>query len=309
MADSLPPLTALRAFEAAARHLSFSKAAEELHVTPAAISQQIRTLEDHLGVPLFHRLNRSIALTDQAEAGLEQLQHGFEAITQAVKQIRSYEQPDKLVFWAAPTFAAKWLVPRLHQFSDQYPHINISLEADPKLIDHRREDGSLNEYLLSNGVDIAFTFGRGDYLNCRTDKILSATAVPLCSPKLIKGKKPLKRPEDLKRHTLLHDDTHYESRPGWHEWCQVAGLKNLDTERGMRFNHVALALEAAIDGYGVVLSLEQMAAPDIEAGKLVIPFGPRLPLDNAYYLVSPESLAEQHQIKIFREWLLSTLPD
>ena len=305
MAEHLPPLTALRAFEAAARHLSFSKAAEELYVTPAAISQQIRSLEDHLGVTLFHRLNRGLTLTKEAEAGLGKLQEGFEAISQAVQQIRTYAQPETLVIWSAPTLAAKWLIPRLHQFSSQYPDISIRIEADPHMIDYRREHLSLCDYLQRHSVDVAISFGRGDYPNCRTDKLLSATAVPLCSPALLHGKQPLQQAEDLKHHTLLHDDTHYEGRPGWREWCRVAGLEGLDTERGVRFNHVALALEAAIEGQGVVLSLEQMAAADIAAGRLLVPFGPRLPLQTAYYVVSPETVAEHSRVKAFRDWALA----
>ena len=305
MPDYLPPLTALRAFEAAARHLSFSKAAEELHVTPAAISQQIRSLEDHLGVALFHRLNRGLSLTQEAEAGLGKLQEGFEAISQAVQQIRAYTQVEALVIWSAPTFAAKWLIPRLQLFSSQNPEISIRIEADPHLIDHRREHLSMSDYLQRHGIDVAISFGRGDYPDCQADKLLSATAVPLCSPSLLHGEHSLRQADDLKHHTLLHDDTHYEGRPGWREWCQAARLEGLDTERGVRFNHVALALEAAIEGQGVVLSLEQMAAADIAAGRLVIPFGPRLPLENAYYIVSLESAAERSPVAAFRNWALA----
>jgi len=307
MTDSLPPLTALRAFEAAARHLSFSKAAEELFVTPAAVSQQIRSLEDYLGVQLFHRQSRGLALTADAEAGLACLREGFAAIAEAVKQIRGYAQRDTLTVWAAPTLASKWLIPRLHRFSSRHPGINMRIEADPHLIDHRREQKSLHDYLYQHAVDVALSFGRGGYSGCQVDKLLGATAAPLCSPKLLQGEHPLTAPDQLRHHTLLHDDTHYEGRPGWREWCEQAGVQNLDTERGVRFNHVALALEAAIDGQGVVLSLEEMAAADIAAGRLLVPFGPRLALQSAYFIVSPELSAARPQVVAFREWLLSEI--
>ena len=305
MPDSFPPLTALRAFEVASRHLSFSKAAEELFVTPAAISQQIRSLEEHLGVQLFHRHSRSLALTSEAEAGLARLREGFDAIAEAVKQIRGAGKRDTLAVFAAPTFASKWLVPRLHRFSSRYPDINLRIEADTHLVDHRRENMSMSDYLHRHSIDVAISFGRGDYPDCQVDKLLAATAAPLCSPQLLKGEHPLNTPADLHHHTLLHDDTHYEGRPGWREWCQQAGLEGLDTERGMRFNHVALALEAAIDGQGVILSLEQIAAPAISAGRLVVPFERRLALQNAYFIVSPDAVAQHSQVKAFREWLLS----
>ncbi|MCB1805934.1 MAG: LysR family transcriptional regulator, partial [Candidatus Competibacteraceae bacterium] len=155
MPDSFPPLTALRAFEVASRHLSFSKAAEELFVTPAAISQQIRSLEEHLGVQLFHRHSRSLALTSEAEAGLARLREGFDAIAEAVKQIRGAGKRDTLAVFAAPTFASKWLVPRLHRFSSRYPDINLRIEADTHLVDHRRENMSMSDYLHRHSIDVA----------------------------------------------------------------------------------------------------------------------------------------------------------
>lgn len=304
MAESLPPLTALRAFEAAARHLSFSKAAAELHVTPAAISQQIRSLEEFLGVPLFHRLNRALTLTGEAQAGLVRLREGFGAIHEAVHQIRGYDRREVLTVWVAPSFASKWLVLRLHRFSARHPNINMRIEADRHLIDDHGEADTLDDYLLQRDVDVAVAFGRGEYPGCRVDRLLSVAVVPLCSPRLLRGEHPLREPADLRHHTLLHDDTEYDGRPEWRDWCRASGVEDLNTERGVRFNHVSLALEAAVDGQGVVLSLEPLAAADIAAGRLAVPFGPRLPLRNAYYVVSPEVSAGYPRVIAFRAWLL-----
>ena len=306
MAEHLP-LNALKAFEAAARHLSFRKAAEELHVTPAAISQQIKMLEETLDTTLFHRLNRSLALTQAAQAGLPDLREGFVNLTQGVRKIRGQNGHSCLTVWMAPSFAAKWLVPRLHRFAVAHPDIDLRIAASGDLIDTATGHNSIpaNSFRQQE-VDIAIRFGKGHYPGCRVDKLLSAVAVPLCSPRLLEDpERPLHCPDDLRHHTLLHDDTPYEGRPDWASWLKAAGAHRVDAQRGIRFNHVSLALEAAVDGQGVVLSMQPLAAADVAAGRLVTPFDLSIPLEYAYYVISLQDTATEMRIAVFRDWLLT----
>jgi len=301
------PLNALIAFEAAARHQSFKRAAAELHVTPAAISQQIRSLEDLLGVTLFHRLPRGLALTPVAEASLPLLRQGFGQITDAVGRMRGAVRSNGLNVWMAPSFAAKWMVPRLKGFTEQYPDIVTSITAAPELMD--RGDGATAfpaSALREHDVDVAIRFGRGVYPGCRVEKLMPAVALPLCSPALLaQAEHPLRHPRDLAHHTLLHDDTPYEGRPDWDTWLEAAGIEGVDASRGIRFNHVSLALDAAAEGQGVVLSIGQLASSDLAAGRLVVPFRRQVPLDYAYYLISLEDSTNRENVDAFRSWLMS----
>lgn len=306
MPQQLPPLNALRAFDAAARHLSFSKAAEELHVTTAAISHQIKSLEDYLGVQLFHRLNRGLALTEAAQAGLPKLEEGFARLAEAVHQILQHDQGEVLTVRVAPSFAAKWLVPRLQHFSALHPGIDLRIAADANLIDAKSSPDTAWDQSRYQEVDMEIRFGAGDYPGCRVDKLFPVSAVPLCSPRLLEGKHPLRTPEDLRYHTLLHDGTAYEGHPDWTAWLKAAGVEGVDGGRGLHFNYAALALEAAIDAQGVLLSLDVLATTDLAAGRLVIPFELSLPVTHAsYYVISPEATAGQAKIVAFREWLLA----
>jgi len=300
------PLNALVAFEAAARHLSFSKAAAELNVTPAAISQQIRSLEDSLGIQLFHRLTRGLALTPAGEAGLPALREGFGRVREGVGRMRGESRQDSLNVWAAPSFTAKWLVPRLPRFTAAHPEVNIRLTATAELMDHAGTTALPASALREHDIDVAVRFGKGNYPDCRVEKLMSATAVPLCSPALLaNASQPLEQPADLAHFTLLHDDTPYEGRLDWSRWLEAAGVESVDSSRGLRFNHVAIALEAAADSQGVVLSLLQLAERDIAGGRLVVPFDLRLPLDQAYYVVSLEDAPNADNIDAFRTWLLA----
>jgi len=301
--QNLPPFTALRAFEAAARHLSFSKAAEELHVTSAAISHQIKGLEDFLDVQVFRRLNRGLELTEVGKAGLPKLHEGFDCLTDAVLKMRGQAKNAGLTVAATPSFASKWLVPRLQRFAADHSDIDLRISAGMNFIDGGNSDDP-SDIFRNSDIDIAIQFGKGVYPGCRVDKLFSVSAAPLCSPRLLKGKYPLRTPEDLRHHTLLHDDTVYEGRPDWSAWLELAGVEGVDVLRGVHFNHVSLALESAIDGQGVVFSLLPLAAGDINAKRLVIPFDLILPLPYSYYVISPEATAYQAEIATFREWLL-----
>lgn len=300
------PLSALRGFEAVARHGSFRKAADELHVTPAAVSQQIKVLEEQLGQPLFHRLATGLALTRAGQAGLPLVREGIASLESAAQLMAAQRSADTLNVWTAPSFAAKWLMPRLHRFVDKHPGIDIRLSASALLIDGTSGVISSDD-LRRHGVDVAIRFGQGQYPGCEVEKLLSASVVPLCSPKLMKGKHPLREPADLRHHTLLHDDTAYEGRPDWASWLALAGVSGVDPSHGLRFNHAALALEAAADGQGVALTLLPLAATDIANGRLVVPFTQRVDVDTAYYLISLRSAEETEapEIAAFRAWLMS----
>ncbi len=303
MPDRLPPLNALRAFESAARHLSLAGAAEELHVTPAAISQQIKTLEDHLGVKVFLRLPRGLALTDEAQRCLPTLQRGFSQLQEAARQLRAPAENDKLDLWAAPAFAAKWLMPRLNQFNRLHPSVDMNIHASDAMIERQHGAAYAVDQILRRQIDVAIVFGQGHYPGCRVDKLFNVHAVPLCSPALRAGNPPLQSVEDLRFHHLLHDDTDYDANHGWKDWFAEAKIDSSSWERGTHFNQVQLALEAAIERQGVLLSLDLMAQRDISAGRLCIPFGPALPLENSYFLVRP--LYRQHEpTENFCEWIL-----
>ena len=299
------PFSALRVFECAARHLSFKRAAEELYITPAAVSEQIKTLEHLLGIKLFNRHSRGISLTDEAKAGLPALTRGFDSIIESVELIRGASKESKLTVWMAPSFASKWFIPRLHRFSEKYPDIDLDISASPKMVDSAASDKTIPvENFRRDNVDIAIRFGKGDYPGCRVDKLFSVSAIPLCSPALMQGKHPLRTPEDLRFHTLLHDDTKYEGRPDWKTWLANAGVTDIDANRGLHFNHGNLAINAAIDGQGVVLTMKALASGDIAAGRLITPFNIAIPLESAYYLITLEEFIEHPNNRAFREWII-----
>jgi LysR family glycine cleavage system transcriptional activator len=302
------PLSALRGFEAVARLGSFRKAAEELHVTPAAVSQQIKVLEQQLGHPLFHRLATGLALTRAGKIGLPLVREGLSSLESAAQLMAAQRGPDTLTVWTAPSFATKWLMPRLHHFVDAHPGIDLRLSASALLIEGARSSGVISsDDLRLHGVDVAIRFGRGQYPGCRVEMLLPVSVVPLCSPKLMEGEHPLREPADLRDQTLLHDDTAYEGRPDWASWLELAGVRDVDPSHGMRFNHSALALDAAADGQGVALTLLPLAATDLASGRLVVPFTQSVELDAAYYMISLPTVGEDEapQIAAFRNWLLA----
>ena len=305
MSDHLP-LTALRAFEAAARASSFRLAAEELHVTPAAISQQVKTLEDLLGTRLFHRKNRGLALTEAGRAGLPALREGFRELAEAMRRMRESDASASLNVWMAPSLAAKWLMPRLDRFVERHPGIELSVHASAEFIDSSTSRVELTvERMQTEDIDVAIRFGRGHYPYCRVEKLMSAAVSPLCSPALVEDpERPLVTPADLAHHTLLHDDTPYEGRPDWAGWLDAAGVEGVDPRRGLRFNSVLLALAAAAAGRGVALSIEQLARDDIEHGRLVRPFSETLALDSAYYVISRLDAENDPKVVAFRDWVL-----
>ena len=296
MGHHLPTLSALRAFEAVARRLSFTRAAEELHVTPAAVSQQVRLLEGQLGTSLFERSRRSVSLTAAGIAILPDIQAGFESLSRVMTGVARQSHAKTLTISVAPSFASKWLLPRLPEFSAQYPDVDLRISATVGLADFAR-----------NEADLAIRFGSGRYPGLDCERLFRESVCPLCSPRLAKGKRALKKPGDLKNFRLLHDLSvpGDPDASGWARWLKLAGAPEVNANRGTKFSLAELALQAAIDGAGVVLGRLALAELDLAAGRLYRPFKRVLPLEMGYFLALPKKNRERPEIQSFRAWLRS----
>ena len=305
MSDRLPPLNALRAFEAAARHRSFKRAAEELFVTPAAVSQQVKSLEEYLGVELFRRLTRAIELTPAAEAMLPKLREGFDSFAAGLAQARRAEERGRIAVAAPPNFVARWLMPRLRSFTTSYPQYDLRIIGTLRAIDNPEAQPDVDAGRADAEAHVAVRYGMGDYPGAVVDLLFRPSYVAVCSPKLLGRGPPLRKPADLRNHTLIHDDSSPgdEERPGWEEWLAIAGAKGIDASRGPRFSNASLVHEAAIDGVGVALALRPLVDSDIEEGRLVVPIERAVPTRFAYYLVTPEALIAHPAASTFRRWL------
>ena len=298
MTRRLPPLNALRAFEASGRHLSFAKAADELGVTPPAISHQVRQLEDYLGIQLFRRMTRKVALTDAGRAALDPMSEAFDRLAEGVALLKESDDTGVLTVSVAPSYAALWLVPRIEQFSAEYPDIDLRISANMTLSD-----------FTNDGVDVAIRYGRGNYPGLSVVQLSQESIAPMCSPDLLDGPHPLDGPEDLAHHTLLHDDSTVPLGPSpyWRMWLRLAGHPNIDASRGPRFSFADHALQAAIQGQGVVLGRLSLAGTELAAGRLVRPFGDALPTEFGYYLVHPDIKPLPPKVAAFRSWVLKEI--
>ena len=296
MTRALPPLNALRAFEAAARHLSFSKAAEELHVTPAAISQQIKSLEAFCGVKLFRRLTRALVLTDAAQLALPDLREGFDSLARAATKLQNRENDTLLTVSVPPQFGARWLVPRLGRFTAAHEEFELRIDASERLADFVRDN-----------IDIAVRYGRGDYPGLTVRQLTREFSFPVCSPTLLQGARPLKQPQDLCHHTLLHARLQIDNiaLSDWRMWLHAAGVSGFDTERGPTFNSYGLVIQAAIEGQGVALVESSLVADDLKAGRLVRPFGAKMSRKTlfGYYLVYPPPNERLPKVRAFEDWI------
>ncbi|MEI9987678.1 MAG: transcriptional regulator GcvA [Aliidongia sp.] len=292
----LPPLNALRAFEAAARHLSFLKAAEELHVTPGAVSQQVKALEEQLGIMLFRRLPRGVLLTDAGQLYGKRLAEIFDEIRRATADVVREAQPSGLTVSTMLSFAARWLIPRLGAFNLAHPDVTVRVLADGRLTDFATED-----------VDLALRYGPGNYPGLHVELIFPETVFPVCSPALMTGLHPLLSFDDLRHHTLLHDEPNpsYHNL-SWQHWLAMQGVHHLDTRPGPRFSYTHMSLQAAVGGMGVALGTDILADEDLAAGKLVRPFPHGLKSEHAYWLVCPEAALARPRVKAFREWIQET---
>ena len=287
------PLNALRTFEAVARHVSFTRAAHELHITPGAVSQQIRSLEQQLGCPLFQRSRRSVALTELALRMLPDVQSGFAALSRATHDQILSPAEKTLTISVAPSFASKWLMPRLTDFSRQHPDIDLRISATVALADFKRDN-----------VDLAIRLGRGNYPSLHAEPLFTEAVTPLCSPGVLK-KAPLRKPDDLQNHRLLHDTSipGEQEQSTWVRWLHLADASRVQSRRGARFSLAELALQAAIEGAGVVMGRLTLAERDIAAGRLVQPFKIALSLDVRYFLVVEKASLDRPEVQAFRVWL------
>ena len=289
----LPPLNALRAFEAAARHLNFSRAADELSVTPGAVSQQIQNLEDYVGAALFRRTPKGLLLTDAAQTALPALREAFDRLAEAASLLTAAVDGRRLTLTAPPSFAAKWLVPRLGAFEQAHPQVDVWLSAAIELVD-----------LAAGEVDVAIRYGAGRYPGLEVHRLFAETVILVASPAHLAAQ-PLLTPGDLANHVLLHDGSPDldDSCPDWTMWLAARGLKGVDSMRGPRFNQSSLVIEAAVNGRGVALAKRTLAAADLEAGRLVAPLQIATAVDFAYYLVHPKAKGRLPQVKAFVSWI------
>jgi len=286
-------LNALRAFEAAARHLNFSRAADELSVTPGAVSQQIQNLEDYVGAALFKRTPKGLLLTDAAQTALPALREAFDRLAEAASLLTAAVDGRRLTLTAPPSFAAKWLVPRLGAFERAHPQVDVWLSAGMELVD-----------LTAGEVDIAVRYGGGRYPGLEVRRLMSESVIPVAAPGIL-NETPLNTPDDLSNHILLHDGSPEvdDSCPDWAMWLAARGLKNVDGQRGPRFNQSSLVIEAAVNGRGVALAKRTLAQADLDAGRLVAPLQIQTAVDFAYYLVHPKAKGRLPQVKAFSAWI------
>ncbi|WP_439372845.1 transcriptional regulator GcvA [Bradyrhizobium sp. PMVTL-01] len=293
MTARLPSLNGLRAFEAAARHLSFTLAASELNVTQTAISHQIRRLEEELGIRLFIRQNRALALTPEARDYLPGVRAAFNDLRLATDRLLRKDDDKVLTVSTLASLAAKWLLPRLADFQEQHPGIDVRITTSTSLVDFQRDD-----------VDAAIRYGRGQWPGLRADWLMADELFPVCSPSLLRGEKPLRRPEDLRNHPLLH--TSNANSDDWRLWLTAAGLPaNIAQHPGITFDMIFMTIQAAIDGIGVAMGRTSYVQDDIAKGRLVVPFKIALPADAGFYLVAPDGRRETPKLTAFRQWLVA----
>ena len=292
-------LNALRAFEASARHQSFSTAAAELNVTPAAVGQLVRALEEWLGTPLFYRgtSGRSrLVPTDVAERALPDIRAGFDRLTLGLSRLREGSKGGVLTVTVSPAFASKWLLPRIENFHALCPETDVRLDTSLKLMD-----------FVAQGIDIGVRYGRGSWLGMMAEKLMDEQIYPVCSPGWLAKNGPLATPHELAGKALIHDlsvDAHI-GFASWNAWLLRAGAAEVDASRGMQVNDSAAVLQAAIDGHGIVLARSVMAGDDVAAGRLIQLFPEvRLASELAYYIVYRAECASLPKLLSFREWLI-----
>jgi LysR family transcriptional regulator, glycine cleavage system transcriptional activator len=286
----LPSLNALKAFEAAARHGSFTKAANELSVTQGAVSHQVKALEAELGLRLFNRERQRLVITEAGRAYLEVVRDAFDRLAVGTHRLLQLQKAGVLNVTTSPNFASKWLVHRLGLFSEAHPQIDLRVSATRQHIDFVRED-----------FDLAIRHGDGHWPGLHATRLYVEELFPVCSPKLMRGRNALRSAADLKQHRLLH----VTERRDWSQWLEAAGISGIDVARGSVFSESSMAIDAAIDGQGIALARTALAAWDLRAGRLVRPFPLRLKVPYAYWVVCPKSTADLPKIATFRDWLLA----
>jgi LysR family glycine cleavage system transcriptional activator len=291
MTRRLPPLNALRGFEAAARHAHVRKASVELGVTHSAISYQIRTLEDSLGTELFERTGRRLRLSDAGQFLLPTVQQALDAVAEACARVRRPQLSGRLIVAAAPGFTAKWLVPRLGRFTNLYPQIDLTVDVIEHDLRRMPED-----------ADVCVLWGDGDWERRWVRQLGRLQIFPVCSPQLLHAK-PIRSPEDLRQHNLIHaDDGAQFSR-----WLHANGISDVPSGRGLRFSSAPLAVEAALYGYGVALADNLLTGDLLQRGTLVRLFDVSLPALHQYYLVCERDRVRSPMVRVFLEWISSEM--
>ncbi|NQV43443.1 MAG: transcriptional regulator GcvA [Rhodospirillales bacterium] len=296
MSRDLPPLNGLRAFEAAARHLSFTRAAEELYVTQAAISHQVKGLEDHLGFSLFRRVNRGLMLTSEGQILFPAVRDGLDTMAAALRQIdRAETGAGALTVTTLDSIASAWLVPRLGRFRRRHPEIDVRITVSDVLVDFTR----------SNDVDLAIRYGSGKWPGVRVEHLMDETIFPVASPELIESGPGLSKPADLLKYPLLHD-TLPES---WSMWFEAAGVHAPEFDTSYMLEHSNLIAQAAMAGEGVGLGRSALVKDALETGRLVRLFDITLPAVYAYYVVAPDAVWDRPKVGAFRSWLADEVND
>jgi len=289
MRRRLPSLNALRAFEATARHESFTKAADELCVTQGAVSQQVKGLEAELGVRLFRRERQRLLITEAGRFYQDVVRDAFDRLGMGTERLLERQKSGSLTVTTSPNFATKWLVHRLRRFSEAHPGIDLRISASMQHVDFARED-----------IDLAIRHGNGQWPGLHVVRLCTEALFPVCSPKLLSGRHALRVPGDMRHHTLLHTNSTDE----WGEWLTKAGIGGIDFKHGIVFNQASMAIDAAIDGQGIALARTALASWDLLSGRLIRPFPQALEAPYAYWIVCPKSATEVPKIATFREWLL-----
>ncbi len=290
MARRLPPLNALKSFEAAARHESFTRAAEELSVTQGAVSHQVKALEAGLGLKLFNRQPQRLVLTEAGRDYLVVVRDALDRIAAGTDRLLQRQNAGVLTVSTSPNFASKWLVHRLGRFAEAHPTIDLRVSATLHHVDFASED-----------VDMAVRHGDGTASGLDITRLCTEELFPVCSPKLMRGRHALRKPDDLAHHALLHLD----HRQDWSKWLDAAGVGGVDLSRGPVLNQASMVIDAAVDGQGVALARTGLAAWDLICGRLVRPFSLALPVSYAYWIVCPKATAKLPKIATFRDWLLA----
>ena len=291
---SLPPINALHTFEVAARHLSFQQAAEELDVTPTAVSHQIKVLEDRLGVSLFRRRPRPLSLTEAGQLLYPVVSKSLDTIAAAIARLTQVTESTTLTVSVTTVFAAKWLVPRLFEFQRTYPKIDIRLQTSNDVVDLHRQT-----------VDLAIRYGKGNYPGLTVRQLISDVFMPVCSPRLLNNRHPIQTPKDLEHYPLLHFEwIHFGAdAPSWRNWFRATGLNTIDSNRGLKFNEESLIIQAAISGQGFALCSKVHVADDVALGILVQPLD--VSLDGfTYSAVYLENHPKETLILKFLDWLV-----
>ena len=294
MLRRLPPLNALKAFEAAARHESFTRAAEELCVTQGAVSHQVKALEVELGIKLFNRERQRLLITEGGREYLTVLRDAFDRIAVGTERVVQRQSAGVLTVSTSPDFAAKWLVHRLGRFAEVHPGIDLRVSATMHHVDFARED-----------IDLAVRHGDGNWNGLHVARLCSEELFAVCSPKLLSGRNQVRKPQDLLKFPLLHLDDYKD----WAKWLGAAGVVSGDVRRGPVLNRASMLIDAAIDGQGVALARTALAAWDLINGRLVRPFSLALRLSKTYWIVCPQATAMLPKIKACREWLLAQAAD